>query len=85
MLFKNPKPAYRRWIKRGAITLFVIEAACFAGSYFIWQRVNTEREYRKYLHDNYPSILELYYKTGETLDPLNRVRQSDQACWKKQV
>ncbi|KAG5893347.1 hypothetical protein JTB14_000113 [Gonioctena quinquepunctata] len=81
MLTKNPKPAYRKWLKRGALTLFVVEAACFAGSYFLWYKVNTKRDYRKYLHDNYPSILEIYYRTGETFDSQNKVRELDQAYW----
>ncbi|XP_018563719.1 protein CEBPZOS [Anoplophora glabripennis] len=81
MIIKNPKPAYRRWLKKGALTLFVIEAVCFAGSYFVWHRINTERDYRRYLHDNYPSILEAFYKTGELIDSKSNIRQIDQAYW----
>lgn len=43
MLTKRPKTVTRKWIQRGAVTLFTVEAIFFAGSYFIWQRINTER------------------------------------------
>lgn len=43
MLIKNPKPEYRRWIKKTAIVLFVAEAAAFTASYFLWSKVNTDR------------------------------------------
>ncbi|CAH0561035.1 unnamed protein product [Brassicogethes aeneus] len=81
MLIKNPKPAYRKWIKRGALTLFVVEAGCFIGSYFVWHKINTERDSRKYLLDNYPQVLDLYYKTGEIIDKNNKLREIDAAYW----
>lgn len=43
MLTKKPQTKARKWIKRGAATIFVVEAIGFAGSYLIWHRVNTER------------------------------------------
>lgn len=43
MLTKNPKPAYRKWLKRGALVLFVGEAVAFGVSYFFWNAVNTRR------------------------------------------
>ncbi|XP_072383466.1 uncharacterized protein [Diabrotica undecimpunctata] len=84
MLIKNPKPGVRKWLKRGAVALFVIEGASFVGSYFLWYRVNTDRDTRKYLYQNYPSVLEAYYKIGETFDPQNQIRQIDLAYWNKE-
>lgn len=43
MLIKHPKPNYRKWLKRGAIALFAVEAVCFIASYGIWHKVNTDR------------------------------------------
>ncbi|XP_019876005.1 protein CEBPZOS [Aethina tumida] len=84
MLIKNPKPEYRRWIKKTAIVLFVAEAAAFTASYFLWSKVNTDRDTRRYLLDNYPSALDLYYRTGELLDSQNRTRQIDAAYWSQE-
>ncbi|KAJ8949858.1 hypothetical protein NQ318_010492 [Aromia moschata] len=84
MLVKNPRPAYRKWLKRGALILFVVEAASFVGTYAVWHKVNTERDYRKYLRDNYPSVLEVYYRTGEIIDSQSKIRQIDQAYWAKE-
>lgn len=81
MLVKNPKPSYRKWIKRGALVLFVVEAVSFAASYGLWFRVNTDRDTREYLKNNYPSLLEAYYKTGEFIDSNSHIRQIDSAYW----
>ena len=43
MLAKNPRPQIRSIIKKTAGVLFVIEAVSFAGSYFVWSRLNTSR------------------------------------------
>ncbi|XP_044254519.1 uncharacterized protein LOC123004999 [Tribolium madens] len=84
MLLKTPKSGFRRWLKRGAIFMFIGEGIAFAISYGVWYSVNTKREYRKYLHDNYPSILEYYYKIGETINSDNKIRQIDYAYWESE-
>lgn len=81
MLVKNPKPSTRKWLKRGALVIFGIEAVAFAASYGLWYQVNTNRDTRKYLRDNYPSVLEYYYKTGEFIDSSSNIRQIDSAYW----
>ncbi|CAH2001805.1 unnamed protein product [Acanthoscelides obtectus] len=81
MLIKHPKPASRKWLKKGAVALFVFEGACFAGSYFLWHRANTDRDFRKHLKDNYPFLLEYYYKAGELLNSQSNTRQVDQSYW----
>lgn len=43
MLVKHPKPAYRKWLKRGAVVAFVIEGICFVAGYTVWHKLNTER------------------------------------------
>nr|CAH7720293.1 unnamed protein product [Callosobruchus chinensis] len=84
MLTKHPKPAYRKWLKKGALVLLVLEGACFAGSYFVWNKANTQRDFRKYLRDNLPFVLEYYYKTGELLNSRNNVRHTDQVYWEQE-
>ncbi|KAJ8922848.1 hypothetical protein NQ315_007930 [Exocentrus adspersus] len=81
MIIKNPKPSYRRWLKKGAIIIFAVEGVCFAGSYFLWYKTNTQRDFRKHLRDNYPAVLEVYYKTGELIDSKSNIREIDQVYW----
>ncbi|PSN50188.1 hypothetical protein C0J52_06658 [Blattella germanica] len=72
MLKKSPKPQYIRYIKGSAKVLFAVEAVLFAASYGIWYRMNTSRDFRLYMHNNYSWILEGYYKIGETLSSDSR-------------
>lgn len=40
---------------------------------------------RKYLKDNYPFLLDTYYKAGEYFDSdLKRIREVDEAYWNAQ-
>ncbi|XP_044761016.1 uncharacterized protein LOC123318459 [Coccinella septempunctata] len=80
MLTKDPKKV-PTWFKRGAITLFVAETFGFLFCYTLWNKVNTDRDSRKYLRDNYPSLLDSYYKVGEYFDSKNNIRQIDSAYW----
>lgn len=41
-------------------------------------------DFRLYLRDNYPSILEIYYKTGEYLGS-SQTRSIDLAYWESQA
>ncbi|KAL1509047.1 hypothetical protein ABEB36_003848 [Hypothenemus hampei] len=84
MLLKHPKPQARKWIKKGALALFIFEGVFFIGSYLGWQKVRTDRDSRKYLNDHFPSILEVFYKTGEFFDSNDRTRKIDQAYWNAQ-
>lgn len=43
MLPKTPKPAIWKFIKGSAKTLFVLEAVCFAASYGLYYRMNTDQ------------------------------------------
>ena len=42
-MIRLPRPAYIKTLKKGAKILFVVEALLFAGSYGVWQRMNTNR------------------------------------------
>ena len=48
MLPKTPKSSFWKFVKGSAKTLFVIEAVCFAASYGVYYRMNTNRG--TYLH-----------------------------------
>ncbi|EDW28886.1 GL19413 [Drosophila persimilis] len=83
MLPKTPKPALWRFIKGSAKTLFVVEAVCFAASYGVYYRMNTNRgksKFRQHIHENYPFVLDYYYKIGEIVGD-NKARQSDASYW----
>lgn len=78
MLRKYPTSSSRgTWVK-----LFLgVEIGIFLGSYYVWRRMNRSQDFRQYMNDKYPSILEGYYKIGETFDKNNKMRQFDSACW----
>ncbi|KAH8255427.1 hypothetical protein KR038_002897 [Drosophila bunnanda] len=103
MLPKTPKPAIWKFIKGSAKTLFVLEAVCFAASYGVYYRMNTNRgerlatlyisiqiinkdspaEFRQHIHENYPFVLDYYYKIGELVGD-SKVRQTDAIYWSAQ-
>ncbi|XP_016973125.1 protein CEBPZOS [Drosophila rhopaloa] len=80
MLPKTPKPAIWKFIKGSAKTLFVLEAVCFAASYGVYYRMNTNREFRQHIHENYPFVLDYYYKIGEIVGD-SSIRQTDASYW----
>ncbi|XP_068151898.1 protein CEBPZOS [Drosophila tropicalis] len=80
MLPKTPKPAIWRFIKGSAKTLFVLEAVGFAASYAVYYRMNTNREFRQHINENYPFVLDYYYKIGEIVGD-SRARQADATYW----
>ncbi|CAH2232686.1 jg5311 [Pararge aegeria aegeria] len=69
MLEKKPKSGFKRLLGITAATIFVVEAAGFAVSYGLWYKLNSERDFRLYMHKNYNWVLEGYYTLGEKLDP----------------
>ncbi|XP_017477429.1 PREDICTED: uncharacterized protein LOC108367346 [Rhagoletis zephyria] len=81
MLSKKPKPAFWKLIKGSAKVLFIAEAVCFATSYGVYYRMNTNREFRQYINENFPLALDYFYKVGEVLGNSNQ-RQIDAAVWR---
>ena len=52
--------------KKSGVRTFVkgfvfLEIGLFVGSYLLWKRMNDSREFRKYLNNNYPAVLEGTY------------------------
>lgn len=42
-MLKTPKSVSRKWVKRGFLTVVILEGLAFAGTYFIWHKTNTDR------------------------------------------
>lgn len=42
-MFKKANPDWLKLVKKSAAILFVAEGAAFVGSYFFWNRLNTDR------------------------------------------
>ncbi|XP_052869154.1 uncharacterized protein LOC128274863 [Anopheles cruzii] len=84
MLEKKARPGYKKIIKNFAKTLFVIEAVLFGFSYAGWYRLNTNREFRYYIKENYPSVLEAYYQIGETFSGDKAIRAYDESIWQQE-
>ncbi|XP_058454092.1 protein CEBPZOS [Malaya genurostris] len=84
MLYKNARPGYKRFIKKSATILLAIEVLGFAVTYAGWQRLNTNRDFRHYIKENYPSILENYYQLGEYLSGDKTIRNHDELVWKQE-
>lgn len=81
MLHKSARPGYKRVIKKTALVLIAAEAIAFGVSYAGWYRLNTDREYRHYVKENYPTILESYYQIGEFLSKDSSIRKVDEQIW----
>lgn len=84
MLHKNSRPGYKRIIKSTAKVLIVFEALAFAATYAGWYRLNTNREFRHYVKENYPSILESYYQLGEFISSDKTIRNHDDQIWQRE-
>ncbi|KAG4072281.1 hypothetical protein HA402_004213 [Bradysia odoriphaga] len=75
------KSGFLKLIASGAKILFVAEVAAFSVSYLVWHRMNTNRDFRQYMNDNFPTILEGYYSFGEFMGSDPRIRGIDKAYW----
>ncbi|XP_023723828.1 uncharacterized protein LOC111873392 isoform X2 [Cryptotermes secundus] len=87
MLKKSPKPQYFKYVRSGAKALFVLEAVIFATSYGVWYRMNTSRDFRLYMYNNYYWILNGYYRIGESVssNPVAlQAREVDMKIWKQE-
>ncbi|CAK1540725.1 unnamed protein product [Leptosia nina] len=83
MLPKEPKSNLKRILKTTAGVIFVVEAAGVALTYGLWYRLNTERDFRLYMHKNYSWVLEGYYSLGEKVGGL-RTREVDKKIWENE-
>lgn len=81
MLPKYPKSRSAKILIRGAKALFVIELAAFSGAYYVWHRMNTSRDFRRTMHDNFPFILDGFYLAGEKLGDDKLTKKLDYEIW----
>lgn len=84
MLHKSSRPGYKRVIKNTAKILIAVEAIAFGVTYAGWYRLNTNRELRHYVKENYPVILESYYQVGEFLGGDTTIRNHDEQIWSQE-
>ncbi|XP_025834732.1 uncharacterized protein LOC108737766 isoform X2 [Agrilus planipennis] len=82
MLPKYPKPLGRKILIKSATALFVVEAITFAFSYGVWYKLNRERDFRLYMRNNFPKILEFYYTLDDKFGNTN-IRLIDSDYWKR--
>ncbi|OWR40792.1 hypothetical protein KGM_207657 [Danaus plexippus plexippus] len=80
MLEKKPKSNFKRLLGITGASVFVVEAVGIAVSYGLWYKLNTEREFRLYMHKNYNWVLEGYYVLGEKVGGL-KTRELDYKVW----
>ncbi|XP_055709671.1 protein CEBPZOS [Phlebotomus papatasi] len=81
MIRKSEKSPVWKIIKRGIGIGIAAEVAFLVGSYAVWHRMNTNSDFRKYMHENYPYFLEGFYRVGELLGKGAEIRQLDATQW----
>ncbi|KAL9953097.1 hypothetical protein ACROYT_G040457 [Oculina patagonica] len=72
------KSVWKRLLKAAVVG----EVVLILGSYRVWHKMNTDRDYRKWMNDSYPVILEAFYKTAE-LGGYKGAREADAEAWGK--
>uniref|UniRef100_A0A1L8DD85 Uncharacterized protein n=1 Tax=Nyssomyia neivai TaxID=330878 RepID=A0A1L8DD85_9DIPT len=72
-----------KYFKRSLGIGLAAEVVFLAGSYAVWHRMNTNSDFRKYIHENFPFALEGYYKVGELLGKGAEIRQLDISQWNR--
>lgn len=81
MLTKRPKLNIVQKLKNSAKTILILEGVFLVGSYGLWRRMNTSQDFRYYMHQHFPSILENYYLIGEKLSGNDQLRRFDYTTW----
>ncbi|KAK8721041.1 hypothetical protein OTU49_012960 [Cherax quadricarinatus] len=81
---KYPRSQLFSFIKKSAAVLFALEVGAFGGLYYVYNRMNTDRDFRYYMSNNYSFGLEVFYSVGEYLNKQDKTREFDQHIWSKQ-
>ncbi|XP_065058233.1 protein CEBPZOS-like [Rhopilema esculentum] len=61
-------------------TFVVAEVIFLVGSYKVWHQMNTNQDYRLWMHSNYPFVLEGFYKGGELMG-IKDTKENDFKTW----
>ncbi|XP_076464644.1 protein CEBPZOS-like [Babylonia areolata] len=78
---KLPKTRdYKSLLGTGIKAVLVVEGLFLIGTYALWSRMNSSRDFRFKVHNYCPPILESYYFMGEKLGNLP-TRQLDYKAW----
>ncbi|GAB1867369.1 hypothetical protein CAJAP_08448 [Camponotus japonicus] len=83
MLIKRPRSNFVLTLKNSAKAILIFEGVLLLGSYGLWRRMNTSQDFRYYMHQYFPNILEGYYIIGEKLSGSNQLRRFDNTTWTK--
>lgn len=81
MMKKQPKRTFSSSIKKVIGIAVLAEFVAVVGSYLVYHKLNTDRDFRYYVKENYSPILEGYYKLGEYADSTNAMRKVDEKLW----
>ncbi|KAL8588808.1 hypothetical protein ACOMHN_035303 [Nucella lapillus] len=78
---KEPKATnYRGMLASGIKAVLVVEGLFLVGTYALWSRMNTSRDFRFKVHRYCSPVLESYYWMGETYSDLP-TRKLDYDAW----
>ena len=61
--------------------LIVSEVLLLVVAYLTWSRMNNSQDFRLYMKENFPSILEVYYVIGEKAGHPFDIRTHDRNTW----
>jgi len=79
---KYPKGSgIRLFLRRLLGGAIIAESIAFVGTYYVYNRMNHDRDYRYYMSKNCNPILELYYQIGEFGNPRIKTREQDRLTW----
>lgn len=62
--------------------LVALEVVAVLGTYHVWHSMNTDQNYRKWMHTNYPSVLKGFYRSADLIG-FPGVEEKDQEAWQK--
>jgi len=60
--------------------LILGEVVFLVGSYRVWHQMNTNQEYRLWMHKHYPSVLSGFYKSAEVMG-IHGTKEMDYQTW----
>lgn len=81
MLRKDPQTGgVASAFKKGFKVLLIGELALAGGCFIVYQKLNTDRDFRHWMSKKYPTVLDGYYQLGEKLGSL-RTREEDRLVW----
>ncbi|KAK0080216.1 hypothetical protein PV325_000291, partial [Microctonus aethiopoides] len=84
-MLRKPQSHIQRSAKIFGKYFLLFELTLFSCSYLLYRRMNRSQEFRYYMHNNYPTVLEGYYKIGETISQSKIIRETDLMAFEKKL